>query len=66
MWVNANDIHKTSGGTSVGSEIKKKSDKEIAQEVLSGKWGNGSERKRRLTEASYDYNAIQSIINKLM
>lgn len=43
---------------------KKKTNAEIAQEVLDGKWGNGSERKQRLTAAGYDYNAIQSLVNK--
>ena len=43
---------------------KKKTNSEIAHEVIEGKWGNGSERKRRLTEAGYDYNAIQSLVNK--
>jgi GH25 family lysozyme M1 (1,4-beta-N-acetylmuramidase) len=44
----------------------KKSNEEIAKEVLDGLWGNGDERKRRLTEAGYDYNAIQAIVNKLV
>lgn len=41
----------------------KKSNEEIAQEVIDGKWGNGQERKDRLTAAGYDYNAIQAIVN---
>lgn len=43
-----------------------KSNYNIALEVLSGKWGNGNERKQRLTEAGYDYNAVQSIVNSLV
>ena len=42
----------------------KKSNNEIAKEVLAGKWGVGSERKKKLTEAGYNYNAIQKIVNK--
>ena len=42
----------------------KKSNEEIANEVINGNWGNGDERKRRLTEAGYDYSAIQSIVNQ--
>ena len=42
----------------------KKSVDEIAREVIQGKWGNGSERKNRLTNAGYDYNTIQNIVNK--
>lgn len=42
----------------------KKSNEEIAREVLAGKWGNGAERKKRLTAAGYNYAAIQKIVNK--
>ena len=44
----------------------KKSNKEIAKEVIDGAWGNGEKRKRLLTEAGYDYNAIQKEVNKLL
>ena len=37
----------------------------VAKEVLAGLWGNGDERKRRLTEAGYNYAEIQAIVNKL-
>jgi len=39
---------------------------EIAKEVIRGKWGNGQERKKRLTEAGYDYAAVQKKVNELM
>ena len=38
----------------------------IAAEVLMGKWGNGAERRQRLTAAGYNYNAIQSIVNAML
>ena len=38
---------------------------EVAQEVLNGKWGNGEERKKKLTQAGYDYNKVQAEVNKL-
>ena len=41
----------------------KKSNETIANEVIAGKWGNGTDRKNRLTAAGYDYNAIQKIVN---
>lgn len=44
----------------------KKSIDEIAREVIQGKWGNGSERKNRLTNAGYDYNEVQEKVNKLL
>ena len=41
----------------------KKSVGEIAHEVLSGKWGNGSERRSRIEAAGYDYAAVQAAVN---
>ena len=44
----------------------KKTVAEIAKEVIQGKWGNGDERKKRLTAAGYDYAVIQSKVNELL
>lgn len=41
-----------------------KTDDEMADEVILGLWGNGIERKQRLEEEGYDYDAIQKIVNK--
>ena len=41
-----------------------KSNEELANEVIEGKWGNGEERKRRLTEAGYNYEEIQRLVNE--
>lgn len=41
----------------------KKSNEQIADEVIAGKWGNGAERVERLRNAGYDYNAVQTIVN---
>lgn len=38
----------------------------IAREVIDGKWGNGRARKEKLTEAGYDYSAVQMIVNRLV
>lgn len=43
---------------------KRKSNEEIAKEVWQGLWGNGEERKNRLTNAGYDYTEIQKIVDK--
>ena len=45
---------------------KKKTNEEIAVEVIDGKWGNGAERKRRLMTAGYDWVAIQKIVNEMV
>lgn len=42
----------------------KKTNEEIADEVIAGKWGNGKDREQRLQAAGYDYNAIQGLVNK--
>lgn len=47
-------------------DIELKSVDEIAKEVLEGKWGNGTDRKKRLTEAGYNYAAVQEAVNKLL
>ena len=38
----------------------------IAAEVIQGDWGNGEERKERLEQAGYDYDAVQAKVNELM
>lgn len=43
-----------------------KSNYEIAQEVLAAKWGNGAERRERLSAAGYNYEAVQSIVNAIV
>ena len=41
----------------------KKSIAEIVAEVKAGKWGNGEDRKKRLTAAGYNYSEIQAGVN---
>ena len=53
-----------SKGTPVPSPAQKSID-QLAREVLAGNWGNGGDRKRRLTAAGYDYNAVQARVNQL-
>lgn len=42
----------------------KKSPDQIAVEVIDGEWGNGADRRKRLTEAGYDYDEVQKIVNE--
>lgn len=51
---------------SAPTDTVKKTNAELADEVIAGKWGNGDERKQRLTAAGYDYDAVQAIVNKLV
>lgn len=48
------------------SESVKKSVDELAREVIRGEWGNGSERRVRLTQAGYDYDAVQARVNEIL
>lgn len=48
------------------SESVKKSVDELAREVIRGEWGNGSERRARLTKAGYDYDAVQARVNEIL
>lgn len=51
------------GGSTPAPAPGKKSNQEIANEVLAGAWGNNPQRRERLIAAGYDYNAIQAIVN---
>lgn len=52
-------------GADTGSNTKKTTE-QIAKEVIAGKWGNGVDRKAKLTAAGYDYAAIQAKVNELL
>lgn len=39
---------------------------EIAKEVITGKWGNGIDRKVKLEAAGYNYSQVQTRVNELM
>lgn len=41
----------------------RKSNEQIADEVIAGAWGNGEDRKNRLSAAGYNPTEIQSIVN---
>lgn len=43
-----------------------KTNEEIAQEVIEGKWGNGDDRIVRLTNEGYNASAIQRIVNNML
>lgn len=43
-----------------------KSIDQLAQEVIEGQWGNGEDRKNRLTQAGYDYTAVQNKVNEIL
>ena len=38
----------------------------IAKEVINGLWGNGNDRKTKLTNAGYNYSDVQKEVNRLL
>lgn len=59
-----NGYGKGGSSTSTATTTSKKSVDEIAAEVIAGNWGNGTDRKNRLTAAGYDYSAVQVKVNE--
>ena len=39
---------------------------ELAREVIRGLWGNGADRRNRLTAAGYSYDAVQARVNEIL
>ena len=65
-YVNFPKIIKNGKYNGYGNVGNKKSNEEIADEVIDGLWGNGSDRKKRLEDAGYDYKTIQNIVNNML
>lgn len=66
--LNSNEMVTTNGqsaGSRIAGAVDEEKLKEIAAQVVRGEWGNGKDRIRRLTEAGYDYDAVQALVNKL-
>lgn len=54
-----------------GKKEKKEESKEptalrVAYEVIDGLWGEGAERRTRLTKAGYDYQEVQDMVNTIL
>ena len=54
---------KPSAGTG-SSSSSKKTVSQLADEVIAGKWGNGTARKEALESAGYDYAAVQAEVDR--
>lgn len=55
---------KPGAGTGNGSSSSKKTVSQLADEVIAGKWGNGTVRKEALESAGYDYAAVQAEVDR--
>lgn len=60
-WVNEADVTANTSSTPA-----KKSIDELAREVIRGDWGNGQDRKNRLTAAGYNYSEVQKRVNQML
>ena len=58
-WINVADINGT-------TTVAKKTIAEVAKEVIDGKWGNGTDRKKRLEAAGYNYAEVQAKVNAML
>ena len=56
----------SSASTPTTTPSTSKTTEEVAKEVIAGKWGNGADRKSRLTAAGYNYSTVQAKVNELM
>ena len=65
-WINIADVGLSASATTTISKPQLKSIDEIAKEVIKGKWGNGADRRNRLTQAGYNYSAVQARVNQLL
>ena len=52
--------------TSANTTTNKKTNEQIAKEVIQGKWGNGNARKCKIEKAGYNYEEIRALVNKMM
>ena len=59
-------VNERAGNKTENKADNKKGIAEIAQEVVAGKWGNGSERKQRLEAEGYNYAEVQAAVNNIM
>lgn len=50
----------------IKEKVLKKSNSEIAEEVIAGKWGNGEERKKALLSNGHNYSNIQKEVNRIL
>lgn len=53
-------------GIYVNQSTQSKTIDELAREVIDGKWGTGADRKKRLTDAGYNYSEVQARVNQIL
>lgn len=61
-----NDTKVPTNDTKVITAVAALSINELAKQVLEGKWGSGTDRKKNLEKAGYDYDKVQAKVNELL
>lgn len=59
-----NKVRNYLGEGQVNTDTSSKDLNTIVDEVIAGKWGNGEDRKNRLTQAGYNYSEVQALVNQ--
>ena len=59
-------VNEILGGSNAPPPSPSKSIDTIAREVIRGDWGNGQDRKNRLTAAGYSYHEVQKRVNEIL
>lgn len=68
-YVDYSDIIKRYGYNGYKAKIQnesKKTLKDVAKEVLEGKWGNGNDLKANLTKAGYVYIVVKNVVDEIL
>jgi len=63
-WISL--AYTTGASASTPAGPAKKTNEQIAKEVIAGKWGNGTVRTTNLQKAGYDPKVIQALVNKML
>ena len=59
-------VNLSSASTPTTTQPTSKTTEELAKEVIAGKWGNGADRKNRITDVGYNYSSVQARVNELL
>ena len=59
-----NKIRNYLGEAPANTSTNNKDINTIVEEVIAGKWGNGEDRKNRLSQAGYNYSEVQALVNQ--
>lgn len=58
-----NEATGAGGGSAPAPQPGRKSNDQVANEVIAGLWGNGDDRRAKLAAAGYDYGTVQGLVN---